>query len=262
MYSFHHRWIRRFSIIFVIVLVLIVFIKRDAILDKVFNQVEKSSAAPVAKNIDNQSNDLAAKDYMNQQTIPVANNQPDFKQSELETQKGGWLDLSRRDWLGRSKQANAMLDKSRMPTEKRKRLTVKTPGYHVYQFNQAGQENYLYNRSHLIGYQLSGLNNDARNLVTGTVAFNAIHQYDQQQSMEDYENAIADYLKQSSKHFVRYQVTPLYRNVERVPRGVEMQAQSIGDDSIKFHVYVFNSQPGWQINYYTGTALQENGENK
>lgn len=262
MYSFHHRWIRRFSIIFVIVLALIIFIKRDALLDKVFNRVGESSAAPVAKNIDNQSNDLAAKDYTNQQIIPVTNNQPDFKQSELETQKGGWLDLSRRDWLGRPKQANAMLDKSRMPIEKRKRLTVKTPGYHVYKFNQAGQENYLYNRSHLIGYQLSGLNNDARNLVTGTMAFNATHQYDQQQSMEDYENAVADYLKQSSKRFVRYQVTPLYRNVECVPRGVEMQAQSIGDDSIKFHVYVFNSQPGWQINYYTGTALQENGEIK
>ena len=94
------------------------------------------------------------------------------------------------------------------------------------------------------------------------MAFNATHQYDQQQSMEDYENAVADYLKQSSKHFVRYQVTALYRNVERVPRGIEMQAQSTGDDSIKFHVYVFNSQPGWQINYYTGTALQENGESK
>ncbi|MGK4017797.1 hypothetical protein AB0Y21_05910 [Weissella paramesenteroides] len=118
MYSFHHRWIRRFSIILVIVLALLIFIKRDAILDKVFNRVGESSAAPVAKNIDNQSNDLAAKDYTNQQTIPVANNQPDFKQSELETKKGGWLDLSRRDWLGRPKQANAMLDKSRMPTEK------------------------------------------------------------------------------------------------------------------------------------------------
>lgn len=131
----------------------------------------------------------------------------------------------------------------------------------MYHFNQNDQQDYLYNRSHLIGYQLTGLNNDARNLVTGTRAMNALHEHDNQGSMETFENQIASYLKQSPKHFVRYRVTPLYRNVERVPRGIEMTGQSVGNDQIKFHVYIFNSQPGWQINYYTGTALQQDKEN-
>ncbi|TPF01262.1 hypothetical protein DIS13_08125 [Weissella paramesenteroides] len=153
-----------------------------------------------------------------------------------------------------------MLNKKQMPTIEHKALTVITPGYHVYQFKQNNQQVYLYNRAHLIGYQLTGLNNDARNLVTGTRAMNAIHEQDNQVSMETYENQIATYLRQSSKHYVRYQVTPLYRNVERVPRGIELAGQSIGDDVIKFHVYILNSQPGWQINYYTGTALQQSKE--
>ena len=258
MYNLHSRWLRRLSIIIVIIFAFLVFVKRNAILDKVFNQFGQSSAAPATKNIGNQSKDLVTKDYTGTQTIPVENNQPDFKQHDLDTKKGSWLNLSRRDWLGRPKQANALLNRSQMPTDKRTRLTVKTPGYHVYRFNQNGQSNYLYNRSHLIGYQLIGLNNDARNLFTGTSALNATHQYDQQQTMEDYENAIAGYLRRSNDYFVRYRVTPLYRNVERVPRGVEIEAQSISDHSIKFHIYIFNSQPGWQINYYTGTALQQN----
>lgn len=258
MYHLHGRWLRRLSIIVVIIFACLVFVKREAILDTVFNQFGQSSATPTAKNIGNQSKDLVAKDYTGTQTMPVENNQPDFKQHDLATKKGSWLNLSRQDWLGRPKQANAMLNRSQMPTEKRIRLTVKTPGYHVYHLNQNGQSNYLYNRSQLIGYQLTGLNNDARNLITGTTALNVAHQFDQQKSMADYENAIASYLRQSDHHFVRYRVTPLYRDVERVPRGIEMEAQSIGDDRIKFHVYIFNSQPEWQINYYTGTALQQN----
>lgn len=258
MYHLHGRWLRRLSIIIVIIIVVVVFIRRDVILNKVFNQIGQSNVAPTMKNISNQSKDLVAKDFFEQQTMPVENNQPDFKSNELKITKGSWLKFTHRDWLGRPQRAEALLDKSRMPNAQRQRLTIKTPGYHVYHFNQNGQSNYLYNRSHLIGYQLVGLNNDARNLITGTTALNATHQFDQQPAMEDYENAIASYLKQSNHHFVRYRVTPLYRNVERVPRGVEMEAQSIGDDSIKFHVYIFNSQPGWQINYYTGTALQRN----
>lgn len=122
----------------------------------------------------------------------------------MKINQGAWQKLAHRDWLGRPQQADALLNQEQMPTLKRKKSTVKPPGYHVYRFNQNDQQDYLYNRSHLIGYQLTGLNNDVRNLVTGTLAMNAIHEYDNQGSMETFENQIASYLKQSPKHFVRY----------------------------------------------------------
>lgn len=261
MYSYNRRWLRRFIIIFMSVVAVLIFVKRDVILNRIFNQFSQSTAAPKLPQHEDQQKKLVAQDFTTQQVIPVTNNQPNFTTSELKIDQGAWQKLAHRDWLGRPQQADALLNQEQMPTLKRKKLTVKTPGYHVYRFNQNDQQDYLYNRSHLIGYQLTGLNNDARNLVTGTRAMNAIHEYDNQGSMETFENQIASYLKQSPKHFVRYRVTPLYRNVERVPRGIEMAGQSVGDDQIKFHVYIFNSQPGWQINYYTGTALQQDKEN-
>lgn len=251
MYGYQRRWLRRLMVIVMTVVAVLIFVKRDAILDHLFNQFSQSTAAPKTPQKEDPQKKLAAQDFTNQQVIAVNDNQPNFTTNDLKTTAGSWQKLSHRDWLGRPRQANALLNKKQMPTIERKALTVKTPGYHVYQFKQNNQQVYLYNRSHLIGYQLTGLNNDARNLVTGTRAMNAIHEQD---------NQVATYLRQSSKHYVRYQVTPLYRNVERVPRGIELAGQSIGDDVIKFHVYIFNSQPGWQINYYTGTALQQSKE--
>ena len=260
MYGYQRRWLRRLMVIVMTVVAVLIFVKRDAILYHLFNQFSQSTAAPKTLQKEDPQKKLAAQDFTNQQVIAVNDNQPNFTTNDLKTDEGPWQKLSHRDWLGRPRQANALLNKQQMPTTKRKALTVKTPGYHVYQFKQNNQQVYLYNRSHLIGYQLTGLNNDVRNLVTGTRAMNAIHEQDNQASMETYENQIAIYLRQSSKHYVRYQVTPLYRNVERIPRGIELAGHSIGDDVIKFHVYIFNSQPGWQINYYTGTALQQNEE--
>lgn len=260
MYGYQRRWLRRLMVIVMTVVAILIFVKRDVILDHLFNQFSQSTVAPKTPQKEDPQKKLATQDFTNQQVIAVNDNQPNFTTNDLKTDEGPWQKLSHRDWLGRPRQANALLNKQQMPTTKRKALTVKAPGYHVYQFKQNNQQVYLYNRSHLIGYQLTGLNNDVRNLVTGTRAMNAIHEQDNQASMETYENQIATYLRQSSKHYVRYQVTPLYRNVERIPRGIELAGHSIGDDVIKFHVYIFNSQPGWQINYYTGTALQQNEE--
>ena len=117
---------------------------------------------------------------------------------------------------------------------------------------QTGKEDYLYNRSHLIGFQLSGENANAKNLFTGTRALNANFE-DEQSSMVYYENKIANYIK-NTNHHVRYRVTPIFRNVELVARGVRMEAQSIEDDEISFDVYIFNIQPGYKINYLTGSS--------
>ena len=236
------------------------FYNRAAIVEQVFDTAGSSKAAPEIKNTVDTSiqKQLSELSYTGQQVHTVNNNQPFFTADELKIDNGAVQKLSRRDWLGRPQVANAMLNKSLMPSAKREPLTVRTPGYKVYRFNDNGREKYLYNRSHLIGYQLTGLNNNSRNLITGTVAFNATHSDDNQQSMEDFENQIACFLRADSTHYVRCRVTPIYRFVERVPRGVEIEAQSVKDNAIRLNVYIFNGQPNWQINYYTGSAIHTN----
>lgn len=97
------------------------------------------------------------------------------------------------------------------------------------------------------------MNNEAKNLFTGTRQLNADSRNDAQ-SMVTFESEIAEYLKASPDHYVRYRVEPIYRNVELIPRGVHIQAQSISDNTISFNVYIFNVQDGWQINYLNGQA--------
>lgn len=252
--------LRRFVILGSVVVAGVAFYNRGAIMERVFDTAGSSKAAPEIKNTVDVSvqKQLSELMYHGQQVELVNSNQPFFSKQELNTDKGGWQKLSRRDWLGRPQVANAMLNKSLMPTSERVPLTVKTPGYKVYRFNDNGNEKYLYNRSHLIGYQLTGLNNNARNLITGTVALNARHTTDNQPSMEDYENQIATYLRAGKQRYVRYRVTPIYRNIERVPRGVEIEAESVNDAAVRINVYLFNVQPNWKINYFTGTAIHSN----
>ena len=259
--SIHHLTnLRRLAITGSIVAAGVVFYNRATIVEHVFGQADNYQTTPKLKDKIDQTEQqqLASLSYAGQQTQTVNNGQPEFTKEELKSGQKAGQKLFHLDLLGRPQTANAMLNKSLMLTQKREALTVKTPGYKVYRFSDNGRQNYLYNRSHLIGFQLTGLNNDRRNLVTGTVAMNATHASDNQQSMEDYENEIAHYLRADESHYVRYRVTPLYRNFERVPRGVQMEAASITDATVRFNVYVFNAQPGWQLNYYTGTAIQTN----
>ncbi|MBC6499206.1 DNA/RNA non-specific endonuclease [Weissella confusa] len=232
------------------------FNNRATIFSGVFTNAAPTIKAPTndvhSTEITKQS--LSSLNFSGTQVISVNDNQPDFSVDDLSLSEGAWQKLHSRDWEGRAQVANAMLNKSLMPSVQREPLTFNPSGYHVYK-NSDGE--YLYNISHLIGYQLTGLNNEPKNLVTGTKSFNALHTTDNQQSMENYENIVAEYLKKDSHRYVRYRVTPIYRNVEQVPRGVEMEAQSITDDSIKFNVYVFNVEPGWQINYLTGLAARQ-----
>lgn len=249
---------RSLIIMFLIGIIGILFLNRSTIFDRIFNTAGESQAAPVVKEKVDQTfqQQLAQLKYVGQQVQVVNHNQPLFTSEDLSIDKGAWQKLSHRDWLGRPQVANALLNISAMPRTGREKLYTKTPGYHVYQFTQNDKQTYLYNRSHLIGYQLTGENNNAQNLITGTAALNAIHPYDNQKSMEDFENQIAGYLRADNHHYVRYRVTPIYRNIERVPRGIELEAASINSNDIRLHVYIFNVQPGWEINYYTGTAIQ------
>lgn len=104
----------------------------------------------------------------------------------------------------------------------------------------------------MIGFQLSGENANVKNLFTGTRALNANFD-DEKSSMVYYENLVANYIRETDHH-VRYRVTPIFKNVELVARGIRMEAQSVEDETVSFDVYIFNVQSGYDINYLTGTT--------
>lgn len=192
---------------------------------------------------------LAKKKYQGEQTIDVNNGNPTFTKSELSTAKGAWQSYGNLDSYNRPTVANAMLSKSLMPTAKREPLDVDPTGWH----NKKLASGYLYNRSHLIGYQLTGQNNNPKNLITGTRSLNS-------PEMLRYEDDLAYYLKTNPNGYIRYQVTPIFRGDELLARGVHMQAQSIGSNAIHFNVYIFNVEYGVKLDYDDGTSVVSTSE--
>ena len=189
---------------------------------------------------------LANLTYKGQNIITVNNNDPNFSQSDLDTANGAWQRYGNLDGLNRVTAANALLNKSLMPTGPREPLHVDPTGWH----NKRIASGWLYNRCHLIGYQLTGQNNNLKNLMTGTRQLN-------DPDMLRYEDEVADYLKESNSNYVRYRVTPVFRGNELLARGVEMEGQSVKSNSVHFNVYIFNVQEGVSLNYATGTSKVE-----
>ncbi|EKZ0433754.1 DNA-entry nuclease [Enterococcus faecalis] len=183
------------------------------------------------------------KQLQNSQVEIVNQNKPNFSEEDFSLENGNWQIFSELDRLNRVGVASALLHKSRMPTEERERLYIKPTGWKQKKMKNG---DYLYNRCHLIGYQLTGENNNPRNLMTGTRSFNTT-------GMVEYENKVADYLRKTGNH-VLYRVTPDFRGNELVARGVRIEAQSIEDNQLSFHVYVHNVQEGYTINYLTGES--------
>lgn len=188
--------------------------------------------------------DLAQLNYEGTQTIEINQNNPTFSKEDLSTANGPWEKFGDLDHLNRATDAEALLNKKLMPTEKRGEISSVTPtGWHNKKIN--GQ--YLFNRSHLIGYQLTGQNANWKNLITGTRQLNS-------PEMLRFEMDIKYYLEKSNKNYVRYSVVPVFRGDELLARGVHMMAQSIGNDDIHFNVYIFNVQEGVSLNYADGTS--------
>lgn len=193
-----------------------------------------------------QADQLAQQTYQDRQIIPVNQNKPTFSNADLSLSRGTWQDYHALDQYNRVVQANALMQRSSMPTAKRERLYIQPTGWHNRKITINGKQDYLYNRCHLIGYQLTGQNNNPKNLMTGTRSLN-------DPAMTYYENAMASYLKQTNHH-VRYQVTPIFVGSELVARGIHMMGQSIEDNQISFNIYIFNVQANYQINYQDGTS--------
>ncbi|HGD2254401.1 TPA: DNA/RNA non-specific endonuclease [Streptococcus agalactiae] len=217
------------------------------------------SDSPEEKNSDlgnahqTQNEELKSKVFDGQHQVIVINEKAQFTIDELSLKNGSWEKYSNLDLLNRVGVAEAMLGKDLMPTSEREDISsVEPTGWKNKKINFNGKQDYLYNRSHLIGFQLTGENANVKNLFTGTRALNANFK-DEKSSMVYYENLVANYIKETGHH-VRYRVTPIFKNVELVARGVRLEAQSIEDDTVSFDVYIFNVQPEYEINYLTGTS--------
>ncbi|EMF0517501.1 DNA/RNA non-specific endonuclease [Enterococcus hirae] len=190
--------------------------------------------------------DFSITDNKNDQDQIISQGQPEFSSEDLSLENGTWQCFSNLDSLNRVGEANAMLNRSMMPTKEREPLYINPSGWKQ---KKMFNGEWLYNRCHLIGFQLTGENNNPKNLMTGTRSFNT-------PGMLEYENQIADYLRKTGNH-VRYRVTPDFRGNELVARGVRLEAQSIEDSQLSFNVYIKNLQEGYKINYLTGRSSRE-----
>lgn len=177
----------------------------------------------------------------------IHDNVPYFADEEL-SKTDSFESYSDLDELGRCGVAYANVGQDLMPTEKRGAIgSVKPTGWHTVKYDCVDGK-YLYNRCHLIGYQLTAENANEKNLVTGTRYLNV-------DGMLPFENMVADYVDETGTH-VLYRVTPEFNGNELVCRGVLMEAKSVEDngEGIEFCVYVYNVQPGVTINYETGDS--------
>ena len=203
---------------------------------------EESTTAENATDISQQIPDYSGKSY-----AVINDNVPFFTKKDMRADSYEYY--SELDELGRCGVCIASIGRDIMPVEERGAIgMVKPTGWHTVKYNGVVDGNYLYNRCHLIGFQLTGENANTRNLITGTRSMNV-------DGMLPFENMVADYVKETDNH-VMYRVTPIYEGDNLVATGVLMEAKSVEDDGdgILFNVFVYNVQDGISINYANGKS--------
>ena len=185
-------------------------------------------------------------DFSGEPYVVLQDNQPTFPDEDLTT--ASFEEYCPLDLLGRCGPAYANVGLDTMPTEERGSIgQVKPTGWQTVKYEFVDGK-YLYNRCHLIGYQLTAENVNEKNLITGTRYMNV-------DGMLPFENLVADYVKETGNH-VLYRVTPIFQGDNLVASGVQMEALSVEDrgEGVCFNVYVYNSQPGVAIDYATGES--------
>ena len=183
--------------------------------------------------------------YSGSPYVSLNNNTPSFSSSEITTKSYEYY--SNLDSLGRCGVVHACVGKDIMPTEERGSIgMVKPTGWHTIKYDCVDGK-YLYNRCHLIGYQLTGENANTKNLITGTRYMNV-------DGMLPFENLVADYVNETGNH-VLYRVT-IFKGNNLLANGVQIEAYSVEDsgDGVCFNVFVYNVQPQIRIDYATGDS--------
>ena len=182
--------------------------------------------------------------------IEINNNIPYFTKEDYTINT--FENYSNLDSLGRCGVAFANICKDTMPKEGEERESIsniKPTGWVQKKYD----DQYLYNRCHLIGYQLSSENDNELNLITGTRYFNV-------EGMLPFENMVADYINENENNHVLYRVTPIFENDNLLAKGVEIEAYSVEDngEGVSFNVFVYNIEPGINIDYKTGESSKIN----
>lgn len=182
--------------------------------------------------------------YSGEPYVTLNNNVPDFPDTDKTTVAFEYY--SPLDSLGRCGAAYANIGTELMPTEERGEIgMVKPTGWHTARYDCV-EGSYLYNRCHLIAYMLTGENANEENLITGTRYLNTT-------GMLPFERAVADYIEETGNH-VLYRSTPIFEGDDLLARGVELEAYSVEDEGagVQFHVFLYNVQPGIELDYTTG----------
>ena len=182
--------------------------------------------------------------------VVINENEPEFSQDDFTTKS--FEKYSELDFLGRCGIAFTNLSIDTMPSadDERESISSIEPSGWINKKYDIVDGGYLYNRCHLIGYQLSAENANEKNLITGTRYMNT-------EGMLPFENKVAEYIKETRNH-VLYRVTPIYEGDNLVANGVQIEAKSVEDNGkgICFNVYCYNVQPGIEINYKTGESKE------
>lgn len=229
---------KRSKLIVLILLLGALFYCKDDIYNYTYSLINGDS--------NNSSNIEDIADYNGNSYVIVNDNIPYFKEEEYTT--NSFEKYSELDSLGRCGVAYANISKDLMPTEKRGSIgSIKPSGWHTVKYDHIDGK-YLYNRCHLIGYQLTGENANEKNLITCTRSMNT-------KGMLQFENMVTKYIKDTGNH-VLYRVTPVFEGNNLVATGVEMEAYSVEDngEGIKFNVFVYNIEDGVIIDYKTGDS--------
>lgn len=190
---------------------------------------------------------VSVPEYSGKASVILEKGQPSFTERQIKHRK--YEKFSKLDGLGRCGVATACIGPESMPEGERGPIgAVRPSGWKIKKYDFIDNGGYLYNRCHLVGWQLTGQNAEVRNLITGTRYLNT-------EGMLPYENQVASYIRRTGHH-VMYRVTPYFKGNELVCRGVQIEALSVedGGKGISFNVYCYNVQPGVEINYKNGES--------
>lgn len=221
------------------------FINGKILMNKDSNPIENTKTSTSAKH-ENSINLSNIPEFSGKPYIIINNNKPYF--SDIDLKPKTFEKYSELDYLGRCGKAYACLSKETMPKEKRRNIgNVKPSGWQTIKYDNIDGK-YLYNRCHLIGWQLSAENANYKNLITGTRYLNT-------KGMLPFENMVADYIKETDNHIL-YRITPIFKDDNLIANGVLMEAKSVEDNGngIEFCVYCYNVQPNITIDYKNGNS--------
>lgn len=227
-----------------LIILMVIFTNNKEEIKNIFN--ESFAKTTISYNV----NEIP--EYNGNPVIVINNNVPSFTDEDYNSKT--FESYSELDMLGRCGVAFANIDKSSMPTTKRGSIgMIKPSGWHTIKYDNVDGK-YLYNRCHLIGYQLTGENDNKKNLITCTRFMNT-------KSMLEYENKVANYIKKTGNN-VLYRVTPVFYENNLLATGVLIEAASVYDKGkdLSFFVFIYNIQDGILIDYKTGDSKLANSK--